>query len=89
MRVATFLVIRHLPGVTRDQYAAAQQAAAYAASQFVADGRAVRYLSGFFLPGTGRAICVFSADSATDVAIVNRHAGVPYTELLEAIEMRP
>jgi Protein of unknown function (DUF4242) len=89
VRVATFLVLRQLPGVTRDQYAAAQQAAMDAASQSTADGRMVQYLGGFFLPGAGRAICIFGADSAADVAMVNQHAGVPFTEVLEAIEMRP
>jgi hypothetical protein len=89
LRVTTFLVLRQLPGVTRDQYAAAQQAAMDAASQSSADGRVVQYLGGFFFPGAGRAICIFGADSAADVAMVNQHAGVPFTEVLEAIEMRP
>jgi hypothetical protein len=87
--VATFLVFRQLPGVTRDQYAAAQQAAIDAASQSTANGRVVRYLGGFFLPGRGRAICIFGAESAADVAAVNHHAGVPFTEMLEAIDMHP
>lgn len=87
--MATFLVFRQLPGVTRDQYAAAQQAAMDAASQSSADGRVVRYMGGFFFPGAGRAICIFGAGSAADVAMVNQHAGVPYTEVLEAIDMRP
>lgn len=87
--MATFLVFRQLPGVTRDQYAAAQQAAMDAASQSSADGRIVQYLGGFFFPGAGRAICIFSADSAADVAMVNQDAGVPFTEVLEAIEMQP
>ena len=50
--VASFLVFRDLPGVTRDQYAAAQNAAA-------------------------------------DVAAVNRQAGVPVAETVEAIDLRP
>ena len=87
--MATFLVLRQLPGVTRDQYAAAQQAAMDAASQSTSDGRMVQYLGGFFLPGVGRAICIFGADSAADIAMVNQQAGVPFTEVLEAIEMRP
>jgi Protein of unknown function (DUF4242) len=87
--VATFVVLRQLPGVTRDQYAAAQQAAMDAASQSTSDGRMVQYLGGFFLPGVGRAICIFGADSAADIAMVNQQAGVPFTEVLEAIEMRP
>jgi hypothetical protein len=87
--VATFLVFRQLPGVTRDQYAAAQQAAMDASSQSSADGREVRYLGGFFFPRVGRAVCIFGARSAADVAMVNTHARVPFTEVFEAIEMRP
>ena len=86
--MATFLVLRHLPGVTRDQYAAAQQAAGDAARQVSAGCRAVQYLGGFFIPGAGRAICIFRADSLADVAMVNEQAGVPFTEILEAIELR-
>ena len=87
--MATFLVFRQLPGVTRDQYVAAQQAAMDAANQSFADGCMVRYLGGFFLPGAGRAICIFSADSAADVTSVNQHAGIPFTAVLEAVETRP
>jgi len=87
--MATFLVLRQLPGVTRDQYAAAQQAALDVASQSSTDGRTVRYLGGFFIPGKGEAICIFAGDSAADIATVNQHAGIPFTEVLEAIEMRP
>jgi Protein of unknown function (DUF4242) len=86
--VATFLVLRDLPGVTRDQYSAAQEAIADAAQRASPAGRAVRYLGGFFLPGSGRAVCVFDAESASDVADVNHRAGVSFTEVLEAVELR-
>jgi hypothetical protein len=87
--VATFLVFRQLPGLTRDQYAAAQQAASEAARQASIGGPVVRYLGGFFIPGMGRVICLFCAESAEDVATVNERAGVPFTEVLEAIDLRP
>jgi hypothetical protein len=87
--VATFLVLRHLPGLTRDQYAAAQQAASEAARQASNGGRVIRHLGGFFIPSKGRAICIFCAESSADVATVNERAGVPFTEVFEAIEMRP
>lgn len=86
--MASFLVFRDLPGVTRDQYAAAQNAAAEAARSASATGREVTYLGGFFLPGTGRAICVFHAESAADVTAVNRQAGVPVADVVEAIDLR-
>jgi hypothetical protein len=87
--VATFLVLRQLPGLTRDQYAAAQQAASEAARQASIGGRVVCHLGGFFIPGQGRAICIFCAESLMDVTAVNERAGVPFTEVLEAVELKP
>ena len=86
--VVMFLVLRDLPGVTRDQYSAAQEAIADAAQRVSPAGREVTYLGGFFLPGSGRAVCLFGAESACDVADVNQRAGVSYTEVLEAVELR-
>lgn len=86
--VASFLVFRDLPGVTRDQYTAAQRAAADAARRSSAAGRRVTYLGGFFLPGTAQAICIFDAESAADVAAVNQQAGVPAARVIEAIDLR-
>jgi hypothetical protein len=87
--VRTFLALRQLPGLTRDQYAAAQQAASDAAREASNDGRIVRHLGGFFMPGKGEAICIFCAESLADVTTVNERAGVPFTEIVEAIELRP
>ena len=87
--MSTFLVFRDLPGVTRDQYTAAQQAAAAAARRASTPGRQIRYRGGFFLPGHARAVCIFDAESAADVTQVNSQAGVPFTDVLEAIDLRP
>ena len=86
--MASFLVFRDLPGVTRDQYTAAQHAAADAARRASAAGRDVRYLGGFFLPSAARAICIFDADTAADVTAVNTLAGLPATSIVEAIDVR-
>jgi hypothetical protein len=83
-----FVVLRDLPGVTRDQYSAAQEAVADAAQRTSPAGRDVTYLGGYFLPGSGRAVCVFDAESASAVADVNQRAGVSYTEVLEAVDLR-
>lgn len=86
--MASFLVFRDLPGVTRDQYAAAQRAADDAARRHSAAGSQVTYRGGFFLPASGRAICIFDASSAADVAAVNQQAGVPVADVIEAIDLR-
>jgi hypothetical protein len=85
--VPSFLVFRDLPGVTRDQYAAAQRAANDAARRARQQGREVRYRGGFFLPRRAQAICIFDAESAADVAAVNNDAGVPVSEIADAIEL--
>jgi hypothetical protein len=85
--VATFLVFRDLPGVTRDQYSAAQRAVADTVARAAGSDR-IRYRGGFFLPGKARAICVFEAGSAAGVAAVNQQAGVPFTEVVAAIDLR-
>jgi Protein of unknown function (DUF4242) len=85
--VASFLVFRDLPGVTRDQYIALQRAA-NDAGRASAAGRRVSYRGGFFLPATAQAICIFDADTAADVAAVNELAGLPTTDVAEAIDLR-
>ena len=85
--MTVFLVFRHLPGVTRDQYSAAQRAVADvigSASQQIK----TRYLGGFFLPASARAICVFQAGSVADVEAVNEQANVPFTEVVAALDLR-
>ena len=80
-------MFRDLPGVTRDQYTAAQRAAADAARRTSAAGRQVTYRGGFFLPGHARAICIFDAESAADITAVNKQAGVPVADIVEAIDL--
>lgn len=87
--MATFLVLRQVSDLTRDQFAAAQQAASKEARQAGRGGRVVRVREGFLIPAKGWAICVFSAESLADVTAVNERSGVPFTEVLEAIELRP
>lgn len=86
--MTSFLVFRDLPGVTRDQYAAAQRATADAARRATAAGCHVTYQGGFLLPASGQAICIFHARSAADVTAVNEIAGVPAADVTEAIDMR-
>ena len=86
--VTSFLVFRDLPGITRDQYTAAQNALASAARGASTADREVRYLGGFFLPHTGQAICIFDAESACEVAAISVRAGVPATDVAEAIDLR-
>ena len=85
--MALFLVFRDLPGLTRDQYGAAQRAIAEAIEEAATSGP-VRYRGGFFMLRAGRGICVFDAGSAADVTTVNRQAGVPFSDVQQVIDLR-
>ena len=87
VRMTAFLVFRDLPGVTRDQYGAAQHAVADAIGQAAVSGQ-IRYCGGFFLAAQASAICLFEAGSAADVSTVNELAGVPFTKVVEAVDLR-
>jgi hypothetical protein len=84
--MTVFLVFRDLPGVTRDQYGAAQRAVAEVTIRTGPTAR-VRYRGGFFLAASARAICVFEAGSAADVEAVNQQAGVPFTAVAAAVDL--
>lgn len=83
----TYLVDRNVPGVTRDQFRAAQRALGSAASRAAQSGPKVRYLRALFVPAEGRTVCVFEAPDAASVRAINLAAGVPFTHVVEAIDL--
>ncbi len=89
VQLPTYLVFRDLPGVTRDQFVAAQRAVTDEADSARAAGRAVRYLTGFFVPANAAGLCLFEGADAEEVAAVNQQAGVPFTSVVEAVEWQP
>ena len=46
-----YMVERDLPGIKKEQLAAAQKAAIETSDKFTADGKAVRYIRTTFVPG--------------------------------------
>ena len=85
----TYLVERDLPGMTRDQLAAAHRAAAETARRFTAAGNPVRYLRSLFLPLEARCLCLFEARDAESVRSLNDTAQIPFTSVTEALELTP
>ncbi len=83
----TFLVDRQMPGLTRDQFRAAQRALGHAARRAEQAGQMVRYLRALFVPSEGRAVCLFEAPDAASVRAVNVAAGVPFSHVVEAIDL--
>lgn len=87
--MAVYMVERDLTGITMPQLAGAQQAAISTSRRFTADGTPVRYIRSTFVPGEARCMCLFDATSADDVRKVNDDAQLPYTRIVEALDLTP
>ena len=87
--MAVYMVERDLKGITMPELAGAQQAAIASSQRFTADGTAVRYIRSTFVPGEARCMCLFDASSADDVKKVNDAAQLPYTRIVEALDLTP
>lgn len=87
--MAVYMVERDLPGVTMDQLAAAQKAAIETGQQFTDEGKNVRYIRTTFVPNEARCMCLFEADSAELVREVNETAQIPFTRIVEAMDLTP
>jgi Protein of unknown function (DUF4242) len=87
--MAVYMVERDLPGVTMDQLAAAQKAAIDTGKQMTGEGRNVRYIRTTFVPGEAHCMCLFEADNADLVREVNETAQIPFTRIVEALDLTP
>ena len=83
--MAVYMVERDLKGITADQLAGAQ-AAAIATANRSGD---VRYIRSTFVPGEGRCMCLFEGASADAVKRVNEEAHLPFTRIVEALDLTP
>jgi hypothetical protein len=84
-----YMVERQLPGITMDQLAGAQQAAIATSQQFTGQGKAVRYIRSTYVPGDAHCMCLFEAPSADLVKEVNETAKIPFTRIVEAMDLTP
>ena len=87
--MAVYLVERDLPGFTIEQLAAAQQAAITTSRRFTAEGKPVRYLRSTYVPGESRCLCLFEAADPVSVREMNAAAGIPFTRVIEALDLTP
>jgi hypothetical protein len=87
--MAVYLVDRDLPGITLDGLVAMQRAVMAICQDFMATGRPVRYLHGLFVPGEARCLCLFEANDEAAVAAVNERAQLPFTRIVEALDLPP
>jgi hypothetical protein len=84
-----YLVDRELPGVTLEQLAAAQKAAIETSQRFAEEGNPVRYIRTAWVPSEAHVMCMFEAENVQAVRDVNESAGIPFTRILEAMDLTP
>lgn len=87
--MAVYMVERELQGITSEGLAGAQKAAIAGAQKSTADGTPVRYIRSTFVPGEARCMCLFEAKTPDAVRDVNETAGLPFTRIVEAMDLTP
>lgn len=87
--MSVFMVERQLPGITMEQLAGAQAAAIQQSKAATASGTDVRYIRSAFVPGEDKCMCFFEAGSAEAVKGVNDAAQLPYSRIVEALDLTP
>jgi len=87
--MAVYMVERDLPGITLEQLGGAQKAAIDTSRRLTEDGRPVRYIRSTYVPGEARCMCLFEAPNAQRVREVNEEAQIPFTRIVEALDLTP
>jgi Nickel responsive protein SCO4226-like len=87
--MTVYMVERNLKGIAMGDLAAAQKAAIKTAQDYTAGGTPVRYIRSVFTPADGCCMCLFEANSAEDVKRLNDDAKLPYSQVVEALDLTP
>jgi hypothetical protein len=87
--MTVFMVERELKGIAMEDLAAAQKAAIATAEAMRGEGTEIRYMHSSFVPGDGRCMCFFDGENAEQVKSLNDRAGIPYSRVSEALDLRP
>ena len=87
--MTVYMVERDLKGISMADLGGAQQAAITTAQAMTTQGTKISYIRSTFAPEDGRCMCLFDADSETDVRRLNDTAGLPYHSVVAALDLTP
>ena len=87
--MSVYMVERDLKGISMEDLAGAQQAAIATAADMRANGADISYIRSTFAPEDGRCMCLFDGESAEQVKALNDTAGLPYTQVVAAMDLTP
>ena len=84
-----FVAERSLKGISMNDLAAAQKRAIDTAARLCREGRHVKYLRSTFVPDSGSCSCLFEAQDAATVEVLNVAAKIPYDRIAPALDLQP
>lgn len=87
--MSTFVVKRDLPGVTPEMLRSAGMRAKSCCAEMTGEGQSVRWIRSFFLPESSQTHCYFESPSLAVVKEANQRANIPFTQIVEVVEMTP
>lgn len=87
--MTVYMVERNLKGIAMSDLGAAQKLAISASNEYAAKGTPMRYIRSTFTPEDGRCMCLFEASSAEDVKRLNDEAKLPFSRVVEALDLTP
>lgn len=87
--MSVYMVERNLKGISMEDLAGAQKAAIATADKMRSGGEQIRYIRSTFAPQDGRCMCLFEGTSADQVRALNDEGGLPYHQVVEAMDLTP
>lgn len=87
--MSVFMVERDLKGISMEQLGGAQKAAIAEAEKMRGEGQSIGYIRSTFAPDDGRCMCLFDGENAEQVKALNDRAGLPYTQVVAAMDLTP
>lgn len=87
--MSLFVVQRDLPGITPEMLQSAGIRAKSCCAEITDEGQPVRWIRSFFLPASAQTHCYFEGESKAAVEEANQRANIPFTQIVEVVEMTP
>ena len=87
--MSVYMVERDLKGISMEDLGGAQTAAIAEAAKMRGEGSRIDYIRSTFAPEDGRCMCLFDGENAAQVQSLNDRAGLPYTQVVEAMDLTP
>jgi hypothetical protein len=89
MMMSIFVVKRDLPGVTPEILQRAGIRAKSCGAEITGEGHPVRWVRSFYLPESAQTHCYFEAASKSALEEANQRARIPFTQIVEVVELTP